>query len=57
MLKEALNNKERFPADVSMHAIFIEREARELMHLVASVCPSICPFVCALKAEPFDLRP
>ncbi len=26
------------------------------MHLVASVCLSVCLFVCALTAEPFDLR-
>ena len=32
--------------------LIIDREAREIMHLVASVCP----FVCALTAEPFDLR-
>ena len=31
----------------------IDREARETMHLVASVRQ----FVCALTAEPFDLRP
>ena len=40
--------------------IFIEREAREIMHLVTSVCPpvrlSICPLVCALTVEPFDLQ-
>ncbi len=33
--------------------IFIDREAREIMHLVAGVRP----FVCALTVEPFDLRP
>ncbi len=37
--------------------IVIDREAREIMHLVASVClsvrPSVCPFVRALMAEPF----
>ncbi len=37
--------------------LFIDREAREIMHLVASVCPFVCLFVCALMAEPFDLRP
>ena len=31
--------------------IFIDREAREIMHWVASVHPSVCPFVCALTAE------
>ena len=33
--------------------IFIDREAREMMHLVVSV--RLC--VCALTAEPFDLEP
>ncbi len=37
--------------------IVIDCEAREIMHLVASVRPSVCPFVCALTAELFDLRP
>ena len=37
--------------------IFIDGEAREIMYLVASVCLSVCPFVCALMAEPFDVRP
>ncbi len=46
--------------------IFIDREAREIMHLVASVCPSVRlsvrpsvrPSVCnALLLEPFDLWP
>ncbi len=23
----------------------IDREARKIMHLVASICPSVCPFV------------
>ncbi len=32
--------------------IFIDREAREIMHLVASVRP----FVCALTVELFDPR-
>ena len=27
------------------------------MHLVGSVRLSVCPFVCALTAEPLDLRP
>ena len=36
--------------------IFIDRQAREIMHLVASVCMSVHPFVCALTLEPFDLR-
>ncbi len=35
--------------------IFIDREAREIMHLVASVRLSVCLFVCALLFEPFDL--
>ncbi len=33
--------------------LIIDREARELMYLVASVRPSVRP----LTAEPFDLRP
>ncbi len=33
--------------------IFIDREAREIMHLVASVRL----YVYALMVEPFDLRP
>ncbi len=37
--------------------IFIDREAREIMYLVASVCPSVCPSVSTLTAEPFDLQP
>ena len=37
--------------------IFIKREAREIMYLVASVSPFVCPPVTALTAEPFDLRP
>ncbi len=35
----------------------IDREAREIMYLVASVRPSVCPSVTTLLAEPFDLRP
>ncbi len=39
--------------------IFIDREAREIMHLVASVRPSVHlsvrPFVCALTAEPLGV--
>ena len=37
------------------HLIIIECEAREIMHLVASVNLSVC-FFFALMAEPFDLR-
>ncbi len=37
--------------------VFIEHEAREIMHLVASVRLSVRPFVWALTVEPFDLRP
>ncbi len=41
--------------------IIIDREAREIMYLVASVHPSVCPSVRlsmgTLTAEPFDLRP
>ena len=41
--------------------LIIDREAREIMYLVASVCPSVCPSVRPsvrpLTAEPFDLRP
>ena len=33
-----------------MDWLIIDREAREMMHLVASVRP----FICALTAEPFD---
>ncbi len=36
--------------------IFIDCKATEIMHLVASVRPSV-RFVCALTAKPFDLRP
>ncbi len=36
--------------------MFIDREAREIMHLVASVRPSVCPFVCALTAEQVGLK-
>ncbi len=32
--------------------VSIDREAREIMHLVASVCPSVRLSVCALTAEP-----
>ncbi len=31
--------------------IFIDCEAREIMHLVVSVYPCVCLFVCALTAE------
>ena len=37
--------------------IIMDREAREIMYLVVSVCPSVRPSVCALTAEPFDLWP
>ncbi len=41
--------------------MIIDREAREIMYLVASVRPSvrpsIRPYVRPLTAEPFDLRP
>ncbi len=38
----------------------IDREAREIMYLVASVrsvCLSVRPSVTTITAEPFDLRP
>ncbi len=38
-------------------AIIIDREAKEIMHLVASVRLSVRLYVYALTAEPFDLRP
>ena len=42
----------------SFTIVIIDREAREIMYLVASARPSVCPFgcpsVCALTAEPFD---
>ncbi len=34
--------------------LIIDREAREIMYLVASVCPSVRLSVNALTAEPFD---
>ncbi len=34
--------------------MFIDREAREIIRLVASVHPSVRPFVYALTSEPFD---
>ncbi len=37
--------------------IIIDREVREIMFLVASVCPSVSVSVSALTPEPFDLRP
>ncbi len=41
--------------------IIVDRKAREIMYLVASVhlsiCLSICLFVRPLRDEPFDLRP
>ncbi len=27
--------------------IFIDREAREIIHLITSLCPSVCLFVCS----------
>ncbi len=37
--------------------IVIDREEREIMYLVASVCPSVRPSFNTLTAELFDLRP
>ncbi len=42
---------------VLLEVIIIDREAREIMYLVASVCSFGCLSVCALTAEQFDLRP
>ncbi len=36
-----------------MNTVIIDCEAREIMHLVASVRPSVCN---ALLVEPFDLK-
>ncbi len=40
-----------------MSAFIIDHEAREIMHLVPSVCPSVyqsvCLSLCALTTEPF----
>ncbi len=41
------------PCNKKQKYFIIDREAREIMHLVVSVRP----FVCALMVEPFDLRP
>ncbi len=35
--------------------IFIDREAREIMYVVASVRPHVRLFACALPVELFDL--
>ncbi len=43
--------------NINKHSFIIDREAREIMYLVASVRPSVRPSVSALTAEPFDLRP
>ena len=48
------------PVSIFCEQIFIiDCEAREIINLVASVCPSVCLFVylsvCSLTAEPFDL--
>ncbi len=42
---------------MSQTPLIIDREAREIMHLVASVCPFVCLFACTLLFEPFDLWP
>ncbi len=40
-----------------LNSFIIDREAREIMYLVASVRPFVCLIVCALLLERFDLRP
>ncbi len=37
--------------DLLIYSVIIDREAREIMHLVASVCPSVCPSVRLLSAR------
>ena len=37
--------------------VFIDREAGEIIRLVASVCLFVCDYVRALLFEPLDLRP
>ncbi len=40
-----------------LKCLIIDREAREIIRLVASVRLSVCLSVGALLLEPFDLRP
>ncbi len=52
---DASNNPFRVKPGINL--FIIDREAREIMYLVASVRLSVCPSVSSLTAEPFDLRP
>ncbi len=42
---------------IALIQIIIDREAREIIRLVASIRPSVRLFACTLTSEPFDLRP
>ena len=41
--------------DVEKFSFFIDREAREIIRLEASIRPFVCLYVYALLFEPFDL--
>ncbi len=61
--QQAQNDQEALVTQVIifhlMHGaiLFLLSTAREIIHLVASICLSVCSFVCALTTELFNLRP